>query len=396
MLDEIKLSLRSKKLPLFAVFVDLKSALDMAPRDRVLEKLARLGVGEPFIRLLASVLQENQIFLDDGICHHEPFSQTTGYPQGTNLSPLLFLSLLSDLQREIKDIHPTVGMLLYADDTVLYSRIRRDLQASIRSLDRYCQNNGLKINVSKTKAMKFRNGGSLAKHDKLNLQDSPIEFVSNFCYLGIDFSSRGTNFAQHIAERLRKSQAAMASIPDPHRLSLITAMQLFQMKVGAVASYGISVIWDELSTAQLEKLDKVKATFLKRALGLPRNARNRLVYVLAGTVPFVEDLVRQFDLKVTPALTEFRENFSRKMRDVPRAFYETPAMTDNRWKEPLQELRHLVTRQAVHGFHHKLCLRTGFHEPSPECFCAFCGLQCPLYHHSECEASPSLKRLANA
>ena len=144
----------------------------------------------------------------------------------------------------------------------------------------------------------------------------------------MDLSSRATNFDQHVAERLRKNQAAMASIPDAHRLSLKTAMQLFQMKAGAVASYGISVIWDELSTAQLEKLDKVKATFLKRALGLSRNARNRLVYVLAGTVPFVEDLVRQFNLKVTPALTEFREIFSRRMRDVSQAIYESPAMTD--------------------------------------------------------------------
>ena len=58
----------------------------------------------------------------------------------------------------------------------------------------------------------------------------------------------------------------MASIPDPYRLSLKTVMQLSQMKVGAVISYGISVIWDELSTAQLEKLDKVKATSLKRLL----------------------------------------------------------------------------------------------------------------------------------
>ena len=395
LLDEIKLSVGRKKLPLFAVFVDLKAAFDVAPRDRALEKLARLGVGEPFIKLLSSILQANRIFLDDGIRHHESFLQTTGYPQGDNLSPLLFLTLVSDLPAEIKELHPTVGLLMYADDIVLYSRIRRDLQASIRSLERYCLQNGLTINASKTKAMKFRNGGSIAKHDKLRLRDSPIEFVNHFCYLGIEFSTRGTCFGLHIAERVARSVTAMSSIPTPQRLSLETAMRLFDMKIGSVASYGIQLVWKDLTYAQLDKLDKVKATFLKRALGLPRNAKNRLTYALAGTLPFVEDLVTRFSLEVTPALTVFRQRYSEKMREVPSEFYNTAAMKDGRWKQPLQELRHLVTREAVHGFHHKLCSRSGFHAPAPDCTCRLCGQQCSLYHSNSCAASPGLKWLGN-
>ena len=61
-------------------------------------------------------------------------------------------------------------------------------------------------------------------------------------------------------------------------------------------------------------IDSVNAAFLKRALGLPRNARNPLVYALAGTGPFVEDLVKQFNLPTTTALEKFRGDFSIKMR----------------------------------------------------------------------------------
>ena len=394
LLEEIKLSLNTKGLPLFAAFVDLRAAFDVAPRDRVLEKLAALGVGGPFIGLLSSILQANRIILDDGIREHTPFLQTTGYPQGDNLSPILFLALLGDLPAEIKQLHPTVGIIMYADDVVLYSRIRRDLQASIRSLDRYCHNNGLEINESKTKAMKFRCGGRLAEHDKIMFRNSPIELVNNFSYLGVRFSTSGTCFSAHIAERVAKSVTAMSSIPSPQKLSLNTAMQLFQMKVGSVASYGVPLLWADLTARHMAKLDTVKATFLKRVLGLPRNTRNRLVYALAGTGPFVEDLVDQFNLGTTLALTEFRETFSKKMREVSQEFYQTAAMTDERWKGPLQDLRHLITRLATHGFHHELCTRRDFHAASDLCVCRYCDQPCPQYHFDICAVAPNLKQLA--
>ena len=85
------------------------------------------------------------------------------------------------------------------------------------------------------------------------------------------------------------------------------------------------------------------------------------MYALAGTGPFVEDLVDQFNLGTTPALTEFRGTFAKKMREVSQEFYKTAAMTDERWKGPLQDLRHLITRLATHGFHNELCTRRDCH-----------------------------------
>ena len=116
LLDEIKLSLDSKKLPLFAVFVDLKAAFDVAPRDRVLEKLAQFGVGQTFLKLLSSILQANMIFLDDGVCLHDPFHQTTGYAQAYPVFRAYPVQFLSDLPALIKELHSTVGILCYADD----------------------------------------------------------------------------------------------------------------------------------------------------------------------------------------------------------------------------------------------------------------------------------------
>ena len=79
-----------------------------------------------------------------------------------------------------------------------------------------------------------------------------------------------------------------------------------------VKIYGIQVIWRYLTAHQLEELDKVKASFLKRALGLPRTARNRRVIAMAGCDGLIEDLVPRFKLSETPALELFRRNQAAK------------------------------------------------------------------------------------
>lgn len=60
------------------VFVDFKSAFDLSP----VTLLTEVGVPSNFFALLAAILQENQITIDDGVAEHSPFAQMTGFAQG--------------------------------------------------------------------------------------------------------------------------------------------------------------------------------------------------------------------------------------------------------------------------------------------------------------------------
>ena len=51
-------------------------------------------------------------------------------------------------------------------------------------LEKYCQRNSLKVNVGKTKVVKHRNGGRLARTDQLFFNNTEIEFKDSFEYLG--------------------------------------------------------------------------------------------------------------------------------------------------------------------------------------------------------------------
>jgi len=258
----------------------------------------------------------------------------------------------------------------------------------------YCQSNGLVINVKKTKAMKIRRGGRVLAGESLFLEGIKIEYVQSFTYLGVLFSWQGRRFTFHIEERVRKSLVASGRVTNRQNLSVRTAHALFNIYIAPIASYGIHVIWEHLTLSHLLALDKIKASFLKPVLGVLRNSKNRLVFNLVGCLGLVEDLVQRFHLSETPALLEFRRQNEVKMRSIPQSFYQTPAMTEDFWKGPLQgATRHLITRFAVHGFHHKLCGRRDFHEPSSLCRCTYCGNVCDLYHFNDCISSPSLFQL---
>jgi len=73
----------------------------------------------------------------------------------------------------------------------------------------------------------------------------------------------------------------------------------FRIKIAPAASYAIGLVWQALKKKQFGELDRLKAAFLKRALGVHGTSRNRLVYLLAGEDLFTEELVKLHRLERT-------------------------------------------------------------------------------------------------
>ncbi|KAJ4450375.1 hypothetical protein ANN_01796 [Periplaneta americana] len=69
------------------------------------------------------------------------------------------------------------------------------------------------------------------------------------------------------------------SIKDLSKLSLNTAITLFRLKVAPTITYGPEIIWESLKKKNLEDIEKVKASFLKRALSLSKYTPSRLTRI---------------------------------------------------------------------------------------------------------------------
>lgn len=221
------------------------------------------------------------------------------------------LDLMGDILQKntltLDDGVAEVKVLMYADDLVLHSRSRFHLQQALRTLTQYVTETGLEINVEKTKAMQFREGGRIPESEKLRLSGCEIEYVSSFTYLEVILSSTGLCFTRHVEERVRKGILALTSIPNIQKLSMKTALALFEMKVAPCLSYGIPLVWEKLTTGNLIELERVKAAFIKRACGLHASTKNSLFYPLARTTFYVEDLRDRFKLACTPPFVQYQE-----------------------------------------------------------------------------------------
>jgi hypothetical protein len=185
-------------------------------------------------------------------------------------------------------------------------------------------------------------------------------------------------FTLHLNGRLNAASKALNDIKHLNKLSLTTAIRLFQLKVNPVATYGLENIWVHLKKRQLERLEKLKATFLKRAVCLSKYTPSRLVYELTREVPCVEELRLESLLPATPAYVELLQELQVKKAKIWEEFYTTDSMINREWTQGGYELRHVMTRLSVHGFHHRLCQAKSFHEPGPECVCIRCGNNCEI------------------
>lgn len=192
-----------------AIFIDLTKAFDLVDHYILLDKLYNIGLSEQSILWFSSYLHYRR----QCVIVNDSFSQFVimdkGVPQGSCLGPLLFSIFINDLPQICVDSQ----ILLYADDTVIYSSkrdinlIQSSLQFDFNIIQRWLSDNGLILNKSKSYSMLFStrsvrynqcNSLSIKFSDRLLM-----EHVEKFKYLGLWLDS-SLSFRPHIDSIVRK------------------------------------------------------------------------------------------------------------------------------------------------------------------------------------------------
>ena len=287
----------------------------MAPRDGILRELADAGVPAEMLELLRCIMQQNRVWVDDGIRVVGTVNQTTGVAQGDGLSPLLFSMLLSRLPGVIQRdwTREWVRVIMYADDIAIVGRSLFRVKQALGKLMAFTEKAGLTINWQKTVAMKFRRGGILAKKDVIEVRGQGVSFVNKFTYLGVTMPTNGKSFRTHLRERTAKAIRAASSIRDPQKLSIGTAEALFRLKIAPIASYGIQLVWERLGEEEFRLMDRVKAFFMKRVMGLAASCKNRIVWILLGGRLWTEVMQARGGLARTGAFERYLANEGAKL-----------------------------------------------------------------------------------
>ncbi|KAJ4437583.1 hypothetical protein ANN_17728 [Periplaneta americana] len=309
-------------------------------------------------------MESNYVQIDDNIDRSQPLEQTNGVLQGDPLSQLLFNIATSDVYKDIEA--DNVKIYTYADDMVILSTDIEDLQTTFNHLKEWANKNEFTPKRKEGSHNDVQERGRAAVNDVIMYGKESLTRVPHFKYLGITMQMQGNVYTLHVMERAAAAVIAMNGIKNLHKISLSTAMKLFELKITPIITYGIDLIWEHLRKNNLADIERVKATFLKKALCLSKYTPSRLTYILSKEFFNIEDLRYQLLLTSTKAYEDLLQELKAKRADICTEFYATDAMMNTEWKKANYELRH-VMRFAVHGFHFKLCSVEKYHQPNDHC-----------------------------
>ena len=286
--------LKKKGGRLYCCFVDYRKAFDFIDRGRLWGKLIKQGINGKMLNIIKSLYENVKSCVKHDGMLSDYFSNKIGLFQGEVLSPILYSLYVNDCEMHFLKHHcpyielqlMTFFLLMYADDMVLIAESPAALQHLLSEL--YCYNNEwkLELNTDKTKIVVFRNGGTIKKDEKWFYNDTEIEVVNQFNYLGMLFNYNGkfSVTQKHIADQGRKAYFAVYNKLKNHCFNTETQLLIFDMYVNSILSYGAEV-WGFHKAPDVEK---VHSMFCKKLLGVKKNTCNNLVYFELGRLPLHE------------------------------------------------------------------------------------------------------------
>ena len=110
------------------------------------------------------------------------------------------------LKRELR----LVRVLCYADDVVLYGKLRTTVQVALGIHENFCKDRGLCLNGEKTVAVKFRKGERVKRGDRFRVDRKLVRMKNEVKYLGVKLRSC-RSVEGHLRDRIRGAKISRNS-----------------------------------------------------------------------------------------------------------------------------------------------------------------------------------------
>jgi hypothetical protein len=193
-----------------AVFLDIERAFDRVWHDGLVQKLIKIPINPNFIQLIDSFLSNRTCSVKIQNIKSHPIAHQAGVPQGSILSPLLYIVHCRDFP--VADA-PRTKTRLFADDTAVWTSQRnpaiaaRILQGHLNNITTWTNTWRIKPNPLKSQSILMSYSGARSRHQAphLLLNNQAIPKLQHIRYLGVTFSKNCT-LNQDVKETLKKSR----------------------------------------------------------------------------------------------------------------------------------------------------------------------------------------------
>ena len=267
-------------------FVDLDKAFDAVSHDSLRIKIIRQQLPPKIIRTISSFLRDRFLYVAEGEIRSEEILMLGGTPQGSILSPTLFILLSADAP-VISDGVEEDGSIFADDITLWCSASSVDdcinlLQRRLNLFADWCQKWRLSPSPTKSNVIVFSRKKSIRENVKkrsLYLYNAKIPWTTEVSYLGAKYDEC-FNFKSHIdslilrshikIRGIRKLTSFGLNVNQDLIISLLHSLVFSNFNYSAPAYLGISpLVW--------RKVDSFFAKSLKSIFHHPSFVSNELI-----------------------------------------------------------------------------------------------------------------------
>ena len=227
-----------------------------------------------------------------------------GVPQGSPLSPLLFLLFVASLPSAIQDASPGALEVQYADDLTLEAgdvdphHAGAVVQEALNGLERWCVENHMRLAPDKTEALLIsthprENNGKLQLN--LTLLNTPVRIKPAIRILGVTIDSTLTMSTQvrEAAAKIRQRCAALSAVAARSWGADTTVLRdLYTAYVRPAGTYAIGAWWPYAAPTVKARAEAANNTGARTVVGISAGSLSSATRQEAG-LPSLEALGNQ-------------------------------------------------------------------------------------------------------
>ena len=309
-----------------ALLLDAEAAFDQAWHDAIRYKISKFNLPTKIVRLISSFLRDRKLKVKFGSKTSKDVTMGAGTPQGSCLSPLLYILLVND----VPDLSSNASLGQFADDMALWTNayttrgsINR-LQSAVNVLEGWCRRWRIKLNGTKSNLMVI-NRLPNQKTEELSLQlfNDIIHATPTARYLGVEFDDK-MRFKHHFDAVESKVTARMNvfKLLAKNNVDNCTMIRLYKTYVRPLFEYGSISFLPE----GIKRFQKIQNEFIRVSLRLPRYLSTDVIHNAAGLQP-LDARIHSLNVKLMEKMINqkcVQDTIEKSLTVIPLNNYKSP------------------------------------------------------------------------
>lgn len=284
-----------------AVFLDIEKAFDKVWHSGLIQKLLNMRLPVHFIHLIASFLSNRTIKIKIQNSLSPPIHPSAGVPQGSILSPLLYIIYARDIPRPTNE---KTKITLFADDTAIWTShpttaaCSKSMSQYLKEFETWCKKWRITPNPNKTQSILFRHPQFQRKYTQstnnidIKLWNKKLTLQKQAKYLGITFSNTlSWNHDLHLTIKKAKNRsnllyALRGKIKGCHPKTLTHTYKTY---IRPIFDYR-AVTYSTIPSKLLKQIQSFERATLRKIHRLPNTFPSNEIHITSNTPPITDRL----------------------------------------------------------------------------------------------------------